>query len=298
MSKEKIGVILTKRVTWIVVAVLVILAVMALIIGVITAEVETPAPTEVDRSTEQVTIQPIETEIQTEETHPSEEVTEPSTEPTQETAPATVPIVTPTLPMPTTPPKTVIKLPYTIPGTTLVIQKVANYTGIYLEDGSNSDVTDVAMMLLYNTGSEAIEFADLVLHYDDKTLEFKVSALPAGAKIAVQELNGQSCAFGDLTSCGIDIATTPVMELSENKVNVVDNGNNTLTVTNLTDQDIPTVRIFYKYYLEDEDAYIGGITFNAAIYDLKAGESMVLMPKRFASKGSRIIMVRIYDTVA
>ena len=289
----------TNRLTWIVAVILLLIVLAAVVIGITVSNSKTPAPTEPSQYSEQATETTNEaTEAETEATETTEEPTETTIEPTEETAAPTSPIITPTIPQPTTPPKTVIKLPYTIPGTSLVIQRVANYSGIYLEDDSNADITDVAMMLLYNAGTEAVEFADCKLIYDDKTLEFKVSALPAGAKIAVQEINRQSCAFGDLTECRIDIATLEKMEMSEDLVNVVDNGNNTLTVTNLSDKDIATVRIFYKYYLADEDAYIGGIAFSAAIHDLKVGESILLMPNHFSSNGSLVIMVRTYDTVA
>ena len=295
--------ILTNRVMWCVAAVLLIIVVVVAVIGIIASTSKDSAPTEPTQHTVQVTEQTTEaTDAETEVTEsvkaPTEAPTEATAEPTEETSAPTSPIITPTIPQPTTPPKTVIKLPYTIPGTTLVIQRVANYSGIYLEDGSNADVTDVAMMLLYNAGTEAVEFADCKLIYDDKILEFKVSALPAGAKIAVQEINRQSCALGDLTECRVEIATLKKMEMSEDQVSVVDNGNNTLTVTNLTDQDIATVRIFYKYYLTDEEAYIGGIAFSAPIQELKAGESIVLMPNHFSSNGSVVIMVRTYDTAA
>lgn len=298
MRNENNGTVRINRVTWIIAAVLVIIVIAAVIVDIITANVEMLEPAETTCSSEQMSSRPTEFEVQTEATISTEETTELSTDMTQETVPVTAPTVTPTLPAPTDPPKTVIHLPYTIPGTTLEIHKVANYTGVYLEDGSNSDISDVAMMLIYNSGSEAVEFADCKLIYDDKTLEFKLSALPAGARVAVQEVNGQSCAKGDLTACGVDIATMPVLEMSEDQVSVVDNGDNTLTITNLTEQDIPTVRVFYKYYLEDEDAFIGGITFNAAVVDLKAGESMLLTTKRFTSNSCLIIMVRTYDTLA
>lgn len=47
--------------------------------------------------------------------------------------------------------------------------------------------------------------------------------------------------------------------MSEDQVRVTDNGDNSLTVTNLTQEPIVCVRVFYKYYMEDLDVYVGGL---------------------------------------
>lgn len=288
------------RIAWTVAVVLVLIVAVGAIIGIIVSEPEGNAPTEPSQQTSQpteVTSQP--TEEPTEATVETTEATEATEEPTEETTePTSTTYVPPNTPVPTNPPKTVLSLPYSIPGTTLVIQRIANYSGIYLEDATNSEVTDVAMMLLYNAGSEPVELAQLTLTYDDKTLRFKASAIPAGGRVAVQEMDKQSCAVGDLTKCVADVATMPYMEMSETLIKIEDNGNNSLTVTNLTEQDIVTVRIFYKYYLADENAYIGGIAFSAKLSGLKAGESVVVSPQHYSSEGSQIVMVRTYDVDA
>lgn len=268
---------------------------IAAVIGIIVSSDEEDVPTEpTDVSAD---IQTVATEMTEVTSEPTQESTEP-TAVTEATSEPTAPIVPPSPPRPTTPPKTVITLPYTIPGTSLVIQRVANYDGIYLEDGTNSDITDVAMMLLYNSGTEPVEYANCTLVYDDKTLQFIASAIPAGGRVAVQEATKESCASGDLTLCTVDIALMDKMDMSEGSVKVEDNGDNSLTVTNLTEQDIVTVRIFYKYYLADEDAYVGGIAFSAKLSNLKAGESVVVTPTHYASDGSVIVMVRTYDVDA
>ena len=85
------------------------------------------------------------------------------------------------------------------------------------------------------------------------------------------------------------------MEMSEGKVQVTDNGNNTLTIKNLTNKTIPTIRVFYKYYMEDGDIYVGGITFTAMVRDLKKNETQEIYPKHYVSEYSEILMVRVYE---
>ena len=220
----------------------------------------------------------------------------PATQPPETQPPATQPPAT--RPPETQPPKTVIHLPYTIPGTSLTIQRVASYDGLYLEDGSDAQVSGVAMIMLTNVGRQAVEYARITLTYDDKVLTFELSGLKAGAVVAVQEAKRSGCAFGDLIDCSADVAVLDELGMADEYVSVTDNGNNTLTVKNLTDKELVTVRIFYKYYMEDQKAYVGGITYTAKISNLKAGDSIVINPSHYASGACEVVMVRVYDTDA
>ena len=84
--------------------------------------------------------------------------------------------------------------------------------------------------------------------------------------------------------------------MSEDQVRVTDNGDNSLTVTNLTQEPIVCVRVFYKYYMEDLDVYVGGIAYTAKVTDLQPGEEVQIIPSHYAAGSSRIVMVRTYAT--
>ena len=238
----------------------------------------------------------------TETTEPStaptetEEVTEPTEE--EETPEFTLPPYSHTPTQPTEPVRPVLYLPYTIPGSNLVVQRIAPYTGIYLEDGTNDAVTDVAAILLYNSGTEAVEYASITMVYDNGILEFVASAIPAGAQVAVQESRRCGIVGGALRSCVGEIATMPSMGMAEDQIQIVDNGDNSISITNLTDSDIATVRIFYKYYYQEQSAYVGGITYTAKVSNLLAGGTLTISPNHYSSTGSAIVMIRTYDVDA
>lgn len=236
---------------------------------------------------------------QTESGMTTEESTE---EPAETTTSETeyTPDVTPTaptvvIPEVTLPSKDVLSLPYTIPGTDLVVERIASYDGIYLEDGSDVELTGVAMILVYNAGKKPVEYASISMKYDDKTLKFELSGLASGARVACQEISRGACSSADLVECTADVALLDSFGMAASQVSLTDNGDNTITVTNLTDQNIVTVRVFYKYYMTDENVYIGGITFTAKISNLGANESVVISPSHYASGASKVIMVRTYD---
>lgn len=189
-----------------------------------------------------------------------------------------------------------LKLPYQIPGSSLVVSGVASYDGIYLEDGSDTEISGVTVLLLQNSGDTDIEYASVSMCVDGTDLQFDVSDLPADGTAVVQEKNKTLFQKGTYTDCTATVAEVKEFEMSEEQVEVKENEDQSFTVTNITEEDIPAVRVFYKFYMEDKKMYVGGITYTAKITDLKAGESRKITPSHYVSDYSRIMMIRTYDT--
>ena len=189
-----------------------------------------------------------------------------------------------------------ISFPCQVPGYELTIEKMAPYSGMFVEDGTNADVTDVAMLLVSNNGDYPIEYTQIRIMCGEAEFLFDISALPAGEKLVVQEKNGKTITDVKAESATALVVRRADMSMSEGKVQVTDNGNNTLTIQNLTSETIPTVRVFYKYYMEDEDIFVGGIAFTVRVTQLGAGASVTIQPTHFTSQSSRVVMVLTYDT--
>lgn len=189
-----------------------------------------------------------------------------------------------------------IQFPCQIPGYDLVIEKMAPYSGMFVEDGSNATVEDVAMLLVRNNSKTPVEYTQIRVMCGQEELLFDVSALPAGEKLVVQEKNGKTLSKTVAASATALVVQRANMEMSENQVRVTDNGDNTLTVQNLTDEAIPTVRVFYKYYMENEGLFVGGIAFTVRISKLGAGASITIQPSHYSSQTSRVVMVTTYDS--
>lgn len=186
--------------------------------------------------------------------------------------------------------------PYAIEGTELTVQNISSYDGIFLEDGSDGEVTGVAAMVVENTGDTNVEYAAITISCNGETLEFDVSDLPAGATVVVQEKNKTPYQSGTYTDCSAVVAEMGDFEMSEDQVKVEETESGSLLVTNLTDEEIPCVRIFYKFYMADEETYVGGITYTAKLTGLSAGASQTVTPSHYAAGNSRIMMVRTYDS--
>ena len=78
--------------------------------------------------------------------------------------------------------------------------------------------------------------------------------------------------------------------------NVEETAEGSLLVTNITETDIPCIRIFYKFYMYDTNVYVGGITYTAKVTNLAAGASCIVTPSHYLQGYSKIIMVKTYDT--
>lgn len=197
-------------------------------------------------------------------------------------------------PQPTNPDGS-LAFPYTIPGTNLVIQSVRSYDGVFLEDGSNADVTGVSTIVLVNNGQTGIEYAEITLNQGPVVLTYKATSIPAGATLVVQEATAAKHSNGKYTACSANVAQASEFELSEELVKVEEIENGTLLVTNLTDKSLSRVRVFYKFAFEKGKIYVGGITYSAELTALKPGQSAKLTASHFAAGSSEVIMVRTYE---
>ena len=188
-----------------------------------------------------------------------------------------------------------ISFPYAIGDTGLTLKKLGSYDGIYIEDGSDTQVSNVCVILLENTRDTVAEYAKVSLTLEGRTLTFEASAIPPKATVVVQESQKAAWSEGTCYSCTADVARLDAFQLSQDQVKVEDNGDGSLTVTNLTDQEIPAVRLFYKFYMPEEDVYVGGIAYTAKITELAGKASVTVTPSHYVSGSAKVLMVRTYD---
>lgn len=189
-------------------------------------------------------------------------------------------------------------LPYSIPGSGLVIEQINSYDGLFFEDGSDEEVTNITAMILTNTGDVCAEYIEITIERDGVPLKFVASALESGGTMIVLEATGKQFLDGNYSNCVADVATLAEMTMSEDQVRVEEKAEGGLLVTNITETDIPCVRIFYKFYMHDTDVYVGGITYTAKVTDLAAGASCTITPSHYFNGYSKIIMVKTYDADA
>ena len=181
--------------------------------------------------------------------------------------------------------------PFALEYTSLVAQKLIAYEGAYLEDGSEEAVTDVAALILENTGTIGIEYAQIILVQDGKELSFDATYIPPKSTILLLEENKQPYSPATVTACRCRTVIPGVFDRAERTVAIKETGMCTLEVTNLTDQTISGIRIYYKHHEGENDLYVGGITYSTVIPDLAPGETRSITPYRYASGYAQVVAV-------
>lgn len=189
-----------------------------------------------------------------------------------------------------------ITIPFRDDSSGIEIERIDNYSGYYIEDGTEDEVGSVAAVTLKNNSDQAIEYGSIRLSQGEKTLEFQVSLIPAGAQAVVMEANRSPYdADSGLTYEGSTVANIETMDMAQDSVSVTTGSDGGITVTNIGQSDIPELRIFYKNQLDD-NVYMGGIAYNAKIEELKRGESRTIYPSHYDPEHGEIMMVRTYET--
>lgn len=186
--------------------------------------------------------------------------------------------------------------PFAIPDTQLEVLNIGAYDGVFVEDGSDDEISGVTALVVRNCGKTAIEYTSITMRCGGTPLEFVGSDIPSGAMIVLQDTNRTPFSSGAISNCSATVAELDKLEMSENAVLVTENSDNTLTIKNITNKALPCVRVFYKFYSGDEGSFVGGITYVAKITDLQPDEAQTILPSHYVTGYSVITMVRTYDT--
>lgn len=184
-----------------------------------------------------------------------------------------------------------IAFPYDLPDYGLKVEKLAPYTGMFLEDGSNREIENVAMIMLHNYGDFPLEYLLLQLHCGEETLSFEATCLPVGERVLVQEKTGKAIPENPPSTAEVIVIQGSSLELWEEKVTVEKTPDCSFNITNLTDETIETVRVYYKYYMEEEKVFVAGSTFTVEASKLEAGKTATVTMPHDTGDNCRVVMV-------
>lgn len=170
------------------------------------------------------------------------------------------------------------------------------YSGKYYEDGSDDKVSDIMTLTFTNDGSKDIQYAEYVYSLGEEVVSFKLSSLPVGQSCQVLEASKHK----NDTKNVLKLISRVVVQVDElpfarDELAVVDNGDNTITIMNMTEKEIPSARVFYKYFDSEKNVYLGGITYTAKAEKIPAGGRVKVSPAHFVSGESVIVGSGVYE---
>ena len=171
----------------------------------------------------------------------------------------------------------------------------AGYDGAFLEDGSDDEVKNVLALLFNNTSDKDIQYAEYAFAVDGKPISFKVSDLPAGQTCVVLEASRHQRSTSEVLELISRVVAPVDMLPGSDKVIPVINDDNTITLMNTTQEELPVVRVFYKYFYPDENTFVGGITYTATATKVPAGGSVTIAPSHFEANASVIMGTGVYE---
>ena len=169
----------------------------------------------------------------------------------------------------------------------LVSVQFSRYSGAFVEDGQNREVTDVAAMLVANTGTKFLDYGTVTYDVGGRTAVFEVQGLPPGKMAWVLEANGMELSDGmqfKLLDCQTAfrdnaVTQTDLLEVSaEGQI---------LTLTNTSDQTLQNVTVYFKN-LHTDGHFLGGIAYMLYYGTLEPGQTVNKLGPHYG-QDSRIV---------
>ena len=177
------------------------------------------------------------------------------------------------------------------------IRRLNAYSGPFLEDGTNADVSNILALQFRNDGAQAVQYAEYVFNVNGVDVPFKITNLEAGQRCVVLAGNKQAYNAADVLKLKSRlVARVDEITRADDKIIPVDNSDNTVTIMNLTNQPIPVARVFYKTYYAEQNTFVGGITYMIEVRDIPANGSKTVPPEHFQSGMSMFVGYNVYDS--
>ncbi len=176
-------------------------------------------------------------------------------------------------------------------GQGLLITDIGPYTGAYVEDGTNEVVSDVLMLIVENTTSQALQYAEITLQFGADTANFSVTNLPAGERIVLLELSRMTYTSDLPDSAALN---NPVFldafPMYEDQFQITGE-KGLLTITNISNSTFTgEISVYYKNCAQD--LLYGGITYRARAEGiLEPGQSIQIIAPHYNPTGSTVLMV-------
>lgn len=181
-----------------------------------------------------------------------------------------------------------VPFPCSVTGTELTALQLARYEGPFWEDNTETEVADVAALVIENGGTFLAEGA-VILEWEQERMVFEFYDLPPGDRVLILEKDRKRFRLGTPLACyGWD---REAYHENMGHVSAEDAGGAAMAVTNRTNGIVPVTQISYKTRDPGSGMFIGGISYRVQVRNLLPGERRIVAPYHYASGSSEILYV-------
>ena len=155
----------------------------------------------------------------------------------------------------------------------LICLEFSSYSGQFVEDGTNEEVSGVAAIRVLNSSSQFLDRATVTYAGPDGIATFVIAGLPAGQQAWVLEKNRMLWPEdGELVFLNCDATFRADAVTAPTELTVTPQGN-TLRAVNNSDQTMENVCVYYKTAYAP-GVYLGGIAYMVNFGTIEPGQTV------------------------
>jgi len=182
--------------------------------------------------------------------------------------------------------------PVDVPDTALRLLQLTEYAGPFWENPQSHETVRSAAAPVENGGGLYISSGAVVVEQQDRTLVFEIEDLPPGGKALVLEKDAQPYVRQRFWSCyGWSREEYP----EQQSWIVWEQLPQGLAVTNVTDHVLPVVQVTYRLGSAGSDIFIGGLSFQISLKDLRPGQTQILHPEHYNQNKIQVVRTLVYN---
>ncbi len=172
----------------------------------------------------------------------------------------------------------------------LKVQRIASFSGAFVEDGSDQAVENVAAILVKNRTEKFLDLGTVTYDVEGKTAVFIVTGLPAGESAWVLEYSGMVMdPDKSMRYAGCSTSFREDVIAASEEVTFRQDGN-MLQATNHTDRTLENVFVYYKT-LHSDGNYFGGIAYAVNFGTIAPGQTVEKLAGHYDISASRIVRI-------
>jgi len=203
----------------------------------------------------------------------------------------------------------VAEMPFDVPGFTMLadapfgelndslyVSCMGAYSGAFVEDGTDDQVTDVLAVVVKNTGAELLEYGLITVDCGGELATFELSGLPASSCALVMEKNRRgydaSATYSNLTCERFAEQSGLIFDFDDDFT--IHPSDGVINLENVSGRDFQNdVSVYYKHF--EYGLFVGGITYRARITGgIPAGQFAQSVQQHYALETSAILYMT-YD---